>query len=96
VTLTEQHFIMDKGETMESGSGVESKVTINRIENEDGSSIETRVEEVTGGYIKTVSKRFKDAEGNWQYKDDKSVSTDNPLEKKSLIEKLESVLNKNE
>jgi len=73
-------------------SGIESKMTTKRIENEDGSSIETRVEEVKGGFIKTVSKRFKDAEGEWKYSDEKSVSTSNPLEEKSMAEKLEEYM----
>ena len=73
-------------------SGIESKMTTKRIENEDGSSIETRVEEVKGGFIKTVSQRFKDAEGEWKYSDEKSVSTSNPLEEKSMAEKLEEYM----
>ena len=84
---------MDNSE-IEEVEGAKSKTTTKRIENEDGSSIETRVEEVEGGYIKTVSKRYKNAEGEWQYKDKKSVSTDNPLEEKSLIEKLTAHVNK--
>ena len=82
----------NQAKAIDMGSGVESKVTTKRIENEDGSSIETRVEEVTGGFIKTVSKRYKDDSGDWQYKDEKSVSTSNPLEEKSMAEKLEAFM----
>lgn len=71
----------------------ESKITTNRVKNEDGSSIETSIEEVNGGFIKTVSKRFKDDNGEWQYSDEKSVSTTDPSKEKSLIDKLEDHLN---
>ena len=71
---------------------VESKITTKRIQNEDGSSVETTIEEVTGGYIKTVCTRTKNSEGNWDYKTDKSVSMENPDEEKSLAEKLEHIL----
>jgi len=71
---------------------VESKITTKRIQNEDGSSVETTIEEVTGGYIKTVCTRIKNSEGNWDYKTDKSVSMENPDEEKSLAEKLEHIL----
>lgn len=76
---------------MNMGSGVESKVTTKRIENEDGSSIETRVEEVTGGFIKTVTKRYKDGD-DWEYDTKRSVSTTNPLEEKTMAEKLEQYM----
>jgi hypothetical protein len=76
--------------------GQETKSWSKREENEDGSSKEVRVEEVDGGFIKIVSKRFKDDEGNWQYKDTKSVHTENPLEEKSMAEKLESSRNEEE
>ena len=65
-------------------SGIESKVTTKRVQAEDGSSIETRVEEVEGGFIKTVDKRFKDDNNEWQYT--------NPFEEKSMADKLEEYM----
>jgi hypothetical protein len=73
-------------------SGIESKVTTKRVQAEDGSSIETRVEEVEGGFIKTVDKRFKDDNNEWQYKCEKSVSLTNPFEEKSMADKLEEYM----
>ena len=70
-----------------------SKTVIERTEEEDGSSVETRVEEVTGGFIKTVETRSKNADGDWDYKTEKSVSTSNPLDKKTMAEKLEESIN---
>lgn len=77
------------------GSGTESKTTTKRVEYEDGSSISTEVEEVDGGFIKTIHKRYKDSEGEWQYSTDRSVSLTNPLEEKSMAEKLEQYLKDN-
>lgn len=77
---------------IKDGQGIESKVTIKRVENEDGSSEEIRVEEVEGGFIKTIEKRFKDSSGEWQWKIDKSVSIENPLEEKSIADKLEEFI----
>jgi hypothetical protein len=80
------------------GEGIESKETIKRTEKEDGSYEEIRVQQVEGGFIKSVSTRKKDADGNWQYKNDKSVHTEDPLEEKeeakekSLAEKLEAFI----
>lgn len=83
---------MDEIKQLPMESGIETKVTTKRVENEDGSSLETRVEEVTGGFIKTVSKRYKDSSGDWQYSDERSVSLTNPLEEKSMAEKLEDFM----
>jgi len=69
-----------------------SKTVTERTEEEDGSSVETRVEEVEGGFIKTVTKRYKDGD-DWEYDVKKSVSTTNPLDKKTMAEKLEESTN---
>lgn len=77
----------------ESSKAVGTETKCIKKEFEDGSYEEVRVEKVEGGYIKTVCKRFKDSEGCWQYTDEKSVHTEDPLEEKtSIVERLESVL----
>jgi len=81
----------DKG----SSKDVESVVKITRKEFEDGSSEEIKVEQVEGGFIKTVCKRYKDKEGCWQYDEEKSVTTEDPMRDESssgIAERLESVL----
>jgi hypothetical protein len=59
-----------------------------REEFEDGSSNSIRVEAVDGGFIKNESRRFKKENGEWEYKDTKSIHTSNPLKEKSLVDKL--------
>jgi hypothetical protein len=74
---------MDDELRVEGSNGVESTTTITRKEFEDGSSEEKRVEKVEGGYIITVEKRFK-KDGDWEWKTEKSVSTEDPnLDKSS-------------
>lgn len=78
----------------ESSTGVESIVRITRKEFEDGGYEETRVEQVDGGYIKTVCTRKK-VNGEWEYKDEKSVSTEDPMKDNSsagIADRLESIL----
>ena len=78
-----------------SSTDVESVVKITRKEFEDGSSEETRVEQVDGGYIITVEKRFKDKEGCWQWKAEKSVSQEDPNKDTStegIVARLEQAL----
>jgi RNA-splicing ligase RtcB len=82
-------------EAMESSKSVESTVKITRKEFEDGSSEEQKVEQVEGGYIITAEKRFKDKEGCWQYKTERSVSTEDPTMDKStegIASRLEALL----
>jgi hypothetical protein len=72
-----------------------SKEVITREKFEDGSSIETRVEQVEGGWIITKEKHFKDKEGEWQWETNKSVSTTDPnLDKTSagIAGRLQEVL----
>lgn len=87
---------MDDELKMSEGPGeVESTVKITRKEFEDGSSEETRVEQVDGGYIITKEKRYKDKEGCWQWKTEKAVSTEDPTRDTSsegIISRLEQVL----
>jgi hypothetical protein len=82
------------------GEGIESKETIKRTEKEDGSYEEIRVEQVDGGFIKSVSTRSKDGNGDWKYENNKSVHSKNPFDdddkeeskEKSLAEKLEAFI----
>ena len=77
-----------------SSKGVESVVKITRKEFEDGGYEETRVEQVDGGFITTVCTRKK-VNGEWEYKDEKSVSTTDPTQDKSsegIATRLESIL----
>lgn len=77
------------------GKEVESTVKITRKEFEDGSSEETRVEQVEGGYIITKECRCKNDKGEWEWKTEKSVSTTDPtLDKSSegIADRLEAIL----
>jgi hypothetical protein len=72
--------------------GTSSETTTTRKENEDGSYIETRVEKVEGGFIKTVNERFKKGD-EWEYKESRSVSTEHPsFAEKTTAEKLEEIM----
>lgn len=78
----------------DSSTGVESVVRITRKEFEDGGYEETRVEQVEGGFIKTVCTRKK-INGEWEYKDEKSVSIEDPMKDNSsegIANRLESIL----
>ena len=82
---------MDEIEVMDDSTGsskeVEKTVRTKRKEFEDGSYEEIRVEDVEGGFIKTVCTR--------KYKDEKSVSTEDPLKDGSsegIASRLASVL----
>jgi hypothetical protein len=87
---------MDKAmEYNKSGKEVESTVKITRKEFEDGSSEETRVEQVEGGYIITKECRYKNDEGEWEWKTEKSVSTEDPTQEKTpeaIASRLEAAL----
>lgn len=77
-----------------SSTGVESVVRTTRKEFEDGGYEETRVEQVDGGYIKTVCTRKK-VNGEWEYKDEKSVSVEDPnkdISSGGIASRLESIL----
>ncbi len=77
-----------------SSTEVETTVRINRKEFEGGGYEEVRVEEVDGGFIKTVCTRKK-VDGEWTYKDEKSVTTEDPLKDNSsegIAGRLEKVL----
>ena len=84
-------------ETMEnegSSKSVETVVKTTRKEFEDGGYEETRVEEVEGGFITTVCTRKK-VNGEWIYKDEKSVSVEDPTKDTSsegIASRLESIL----
>jgi len=85
---------MKMDDPMGSPTEIETTVRINRKEFEDGGYEEIRVEEVDGGFIKTVCTRKK-IDGEWTYKDDKSVTTEDPLKDNSsegIAGRLEKVL----
>ena len=93
---------MDKMIESESSKSTKSVSWSKRVANEDGSSIDTKVEKVDGGYIITKETSGKNSEGEWEYKTDKSISKTNPFEEEgededekeemSLIEKLKDYL----
>jgi hypothetical protein len=90
---------MDEEMEMTTGSkAVESTVKTTRKEFEDGSSEETRIEQVDGGYIITKQCRCKNDKGEWEYKTEKSVSTEDPTmdtSSQGIVARLEQLL-KNE
>jgi hypothetical protein len=82
-------------EYKENSKEVESTVKTTRKQFEDGSSEETRVEQVEGGYIITKECRYKDDNGEWQWKTEKSVSTTDPTQEKTpeaIASRLEAAL----
>lgn len=86
---------MDEIMESEGNKSVESTVKITRKEFEDGSSEEIRVEHVDGGFIKTVCKKYKDKDGCWQWDEEKSVHTEDPMRDNStegIVSRLEQVL----
>jgi len=79
----------------EGSKAVESTVKTTRKEFEDGSSEEIRVEQVDGGFIKTICKKYKDKDGCWQWDEEKSVHTEDPMRDNStegIVSRLEQVL----
>jgi hypothetical protein len=77
-----------------SSTGIESVVRITRKEFENGGYEETRVEQVEGGFITTVCTRKK-VNGECEYKDEKSVSVEDPMKDSSsegIATRLESIL----
>ena len=90
--MDEMEISMD--DSKGSSTEVETTVRINRKEFEGGGYEEVRVEEVDGGFIKTVCTRKK-VDGEWIYKNDKSVTTEDPLKDNSsegIADRLEKVL----
>ena len=68
-----------------------TKTVTKRVDNADGSYEETRIEQVSNGYIKTVTKHFKEGE-DWKWEDVKSIHKEDPSEDLSLADKLEKFL----
>jgi hypothetical protein len=62
---------------------------------EDGSSTKVCVREVENGFIKTVTKHYMDDKGSWKYDDTVTVHFENPMEEKSLADKLQTFLEEN-
>ena len=58
---------------------------------EDGSYNEIRVREVENGFIKTVTKHYK-KDDDWQYDTTETVHFENPMEEKTLADKLQEAL----
>lgn len=88
-------FSIGEVENEGSSTEVESVVRSTSKKFEDGSSEEVRVEQVEGGFIKTVITRKKDKEGCWKYDEDKSVHTEDPMKDNSsegIATRLESIL----
>lgn len=86
---------MDEIMESEGSKAVESTVKTTRKEFEDGSSEEIRVEQVDGGFIKTICKKYKDKDGCWQWDEEKSVHTEDPMRDNStegIVSRLEQVL----
>jgi major membrane immunogen (membrane-anchored lipoprotein) len=86
---------MDEIMESEGNKAVESTVKTTRKEFEDGSSEEIRVEQVDGGFIKTICKKYKDKDGCWQWDEEKSVHTEDPMRDNStegIVSRLEQVL----
>lgn len=82
-------------EYKENSKSVESTTTTTRKEFEDGSTEETRVEQVEGGYIITKECRYKNDKGEWDWKTEKSVSTTDPTQEKTpeaIANRLEEAL----
>ena len=61
---------------------------------EDGSYNEVRVRQVDNGFIKSVTKHYKEGD-EWEYETKETIHTENPMEEKSLADKLESFLKEN-
>lgn len=81
-------------EYKENDKSVETVVKTTRKEFEDGSSEETTVEQVEGGYIITKQCRHKE-NGEWKWKTEKSISTTDPTQEKSpeaIASRLEEAL----
>lgn len=81
-------------EYKEDSKSVETTIKTTRKEFEDGSSEEMRVEQVEGGYIITKECRYKE-DGEWKWKTEKSVSTNDPTQEKTpeaIANRLEEAL----
>jgi len=84
---------MDKITPIGKSNG-KKKTWEKREESEDGSYKEIKVEEVSNGFIKTITEHYRKGE-EWEWETIKSIHTENPMEERSLADKLESFL-KNE
>ena len=81
---------MDKLE--ESNTSTEKRTTWEKREEfEDGSYCEEKVEKVSNGYIRTKTTHYKKGE-EWKYDCVKSIHEDNPMEDKSVVDKLREAL----
>jgi hypothetical protein len=66
-----------------------------RVNNEDGSYEEIRVEKVDNGYIKCVTKHYKEGD-EWEYETSKTIHQENPMEESTLADKLAKFLGEGE
>lgn len=83
---------MDKAIAEPMEEGQEKTTWEKREEYKDGSSEEISVEKVSNGFIQTITTRKKEGD-DWKYNDTKSIHTENPMEKKALIDKLDEHVN---
>ena len=75
-----------------TGNGSKAKTTWEkRVDNPDGSSVSTRVEKVSNGYIKTIVTNSK-VDDKWKHDTVKSIHNENPMEEKTLVDKLADYL----
>ena len=79
--------MIDMEESSEKGMKSWSK-TVNY---DDGSYKEVRVKQVDNGFIKTVTKHYKEGD-KWEYDTKETIHDENPMDEKSLADKLESFL----
>lgn len=86
---------MDKIATSNSMKRKGKKSWSKRVDHGDGTYDEIRVEEVDNGFIKCTTKHYKDSEGEWQWDETKTIHNENPMEEKSLADKLEAFIKQN-
>jgi hypothetical protein len=79
---------MDSEES--SGTGKQTSWE-KREEFDDGSYNQIRVKAVKNGFIKSVTKHYKKGD-DWKYDTEETIHDENPMEEKSLAEKLEDYL----
>jgi hypothetical protein len=62
-----------------------------KVELEDGGYVMTKVEKVSNGYLKSIDKSMKE-DNEWKHESTKSIHEDNPMEEKSIVDKLAAYL----
>ena len=86
---------MDKQALTPTGMSSKGKKSWEKRENfEDGSYNEVRVREVDNGFIKSVTKHYKE-DNEWEYETKETIHFENPMEEKSLADKLQKFIEEN-